>query len=115
MSAVLASVFLAEYPEFASMTLDYVQSRLDFCEQVHCPSAVWTDPIRQEMAIKLRTAHYLDCWQQQIAETGSMGAAVSQNQQATAKSGDFNDLNQTAYGRQFKSLMKTLPLTGFTF
>ena len=116
MSAVTAAVFLSEYPEFSpAFSADRIQSLLDLCENVHCPSSVWDDPIRQELAIKLRTAHYLECQRQQQAETASIGASVSQGQQATAESGDFDDLNQTVYGRQFKQLRKMLIVAGFAF
>lgn len=115
MSVVVAEDFLSEYPEFSNLTVARVQDVLDLCADLHCPSSVWSDPIRQEMGIKLRAAHYLETARQQISESASIGAAVSQGQQANAKSGDFDDLNQTVYGRQFKQLRRTLAATGFTF
>lgn len=116
MPVVLANEFLSVFPEFADsgFSIDRIDFWLDTVETIHCPSSVWTDPLRRQKAIMLKTAHYLETQRQQMAQTASMGAAISTGQ--TPGSNSVSDeLDQTSYGRQFKQLRKTLPITGFAF
>lgn len=115
MPAALASEFLAKYPEFGMFAVELIQSWLDDCEAMHCPAVAWKDPIRQRTGVMLRTAHYLEVQRQQIAQSASMGAAVSVGQMVSSSGGQFDDLDQTSYGRQFKQLKATIPRTGFVF
>lgn len=115
--SITSAEFLSFYPEFegSPFTTELIDSWLVRVETIYCPESFWIEPTRRNTAVMLRTAHILETMRQQMAQSASIGAAISQGQSVSLPQTTADDLEQTVYGRQFKELRRLSPSTGFAF
>lgn len=100
-------VFLARYPEFASIDPSFIQLLLDENSDLY-DSLTWGK--HTQKAIFLLTAHQLLCRWETIAKMAGNATAIASGQAPQPGSANESYLQSTIYGRQLEALV---PVPGF--
>jgi deoxyribodipyrimidine photolyase len=104
------SDFLGQYSEFESLDVAKIQTALDQAA-TYCPPDVWKE--KRNQAIALIAAHSLAVRWLQI---GVIAASAVQNAKGRSEAKSSNSdswFNETAWGREFLQLRKSIIVTGF--
>lgn len=101
------SVFVTEFPTFATLEPHLIESAIRFAETNYCHNWV---PLRQDYGRMLVAAHFLHMGWFAQAEMAGSATGIAQGQTATAPSQSDDDFSMSFYGRQYRELQSINPV-----
>lgn len=104
---VTRAQFLASHADFSGFEGSIIDEELTLAA-VRCPATKWTNATKRAKGIKLLTAHSLELQRQQQALSAATATNVANGSSSPPSPPDGSDLDATLYGKQFKSLRRTL-------